>query len=541
MAAEIRNQPIQTNAQPVPEQESTWSDIVKRTTVAALPFVTLYKPLSFPVAIAAGLVRSSIHAFGLFNSLAEGEVEKIPYQLLETSISVIAVAGTLFAHPVGMIITTAHDLANEIANFVTALMDGEYKKACESCALILNNVLYFGLLYYGGLEMMIATFAMQALLAFYYSQKEFGEGHYIEGVAHMLMGALRTHNMVDKVQALQAKQAIMKVLTSGRIGEKWQFPSDHLPVGTKVGNSTIITWNVLNSEYMTWVYNDSQGLNGSMLTQLDKPSPHNPAITMREELVIQYIMDMIHNADHDNLILSLQECGVAFTEALMQSLPPNMGIVLSDPKLVARDLNVTIYDKDRYNYMADSSRVVYDAFPKSDKERPLMDLLFKEKATGQLFQVFNVHIPGDPTKPGRNEFAKYVLTHSLKGCTTLALGDMNFTEKEMASAFAKEAKKLGIKSPFFNLVKYNTNINPGDFTPKSIDHIWISSDLPCKVLTPDQILPGLQKTVDLLQPKKVEDSNFIADYWNRFWAKKEQESVREENLEATALSQSLVA
>lgn len=40
----------------------------------------------------------------------------------------------------------------------------------------------------------------------------------------------------------------------GKVHEKWQFPSDHLPIGATIGDFNIATWNVLNNVYLNWVY-----------------------------------------------------------------------------------------------------------------------------------------------------------------------------------------------------------------------------------------------------------------------------------------------
>ena len=39
----------------------------------------------------------------------------------------------------------------------------------------------------------------------------------------------------------------------GELQEKWQFPSDHLPVGMNLDGLKIASWNVLNPLYMNWV------------------------------------------------------------------------------------------------------------------------------------------------------------------------------------------------------------------------------------------------------------------------------------------------
>ena len=52
----------------------------------------------------------------------------------------------------------------------------------------------------------------------------------------------------------------------GELQEKWQFPSDHLPIGMTFEDLHIASWNVLDAKYMDWVMEkDSQGLKRSMI------------------------------------------------------------------------------------------------------------------------------------------------------------------------------------------------------------------------------------------------------------------------------------
>ncbi len=39
----------------------------------------------------------------------------------------------------------------------------------------------------------------------------------------------------------------------GELQEKWQFPSDHLPIGMTFEDLHFASWNVLDAEYMSWV------------------------------------------------------------------------------------------------------------------------------------------------------------------------------------------------------------------------------------------------------------------------------------------------
>ena len=129
----------------------------KRVAFAALPFLSLYKPFSFPLSLALGGLRTVTSAMQLYEQPSAQHAVK-------TALSAAAVAGTIFAHPMGMVITTGHDLVIETGHLIEALQQGDPKKAMESCMIIVNNALYLALLTQGGIELAIASFAVQILI-----------------------------------------------------------------------------------------------------------------------------------------------------------------------------------------------------------------------------------------------------------------------------------------------------------------------------------------------------------------------------------------
>jgi hypothetical protein len=519
-----------------PKYDKTWLDQTKRIAITALPFaqaaLNSYKPASFALALGCGGMRVYTTSAQLLEAIKRGNAEEKAYCLFQTTIAVISLAGTIFAHPAGMLISTGHDLIIELSQLIQHLKNGDKKKAIESCLNIINSSLYFALFLHGGLEMTIASLAMQILIGLYRSQKEFKNEHWIEAVGHLGMSLVRGNQMTSQIHTLQKIKEIKaftqkpqaekhassfivkKIETStssktapsaeksvGKLGEKWRAPSDHLPVGTKIGNTHVISWNVLNKNFMSWIYKDTQGLNGSLITELDVPSPTNPNLTQREDLIIKQLHHMMNDPEHPQLVLGLQECHPEFAKALQQSLPAHMGIVTADPSFTQIDQNVTIYSKDTLTFLEKESSVV-KAYP-SDPIRPLMDLTFQENTSGQKLQVINAHVPGNPHGPGRWEIASYLLDNARKDCVNIALGDMNFSHEQMSQAFVEEAAKRGISSSFNNLVDYNTIVSPDRFEPHAIDHIWVSThkfDLPCSVMRPSEILPEIRSAYDLLDP-----------------------------------------
>jgi hypothetical protein len=243
--------------QPTPQEtDCSWSNTAQRIASAALPFTTLYKPLSLPLSLALGGLRTFICSAELVDSLSKEDNQEIAYSLLKTTIAVIAVAATIFAHPLGILITTSYDLLIETGDFISYLQTGDYQQVIESCAQIVNHTLFLALFLSGGLEIAIASLAMQGLdllieanhlisylqvgnyqqiiescaenhtlyldlfvngglkiaiaslamqllLGLYYVQREFRDGHYIEGTGHMLMSMAQGHQMRKHIQLLQ--------------------------------------------------------------------------------------------------------------------------------------------------------------------------------------------------------------------------------------------------------------------------------------------------------------------------------------------------
>jgi hypothetical protein len=192
--------------------EQAQAHLLQRVALVSLPFLSLYKPLSMPISIGMGAVRIITSLSGLHAAIQLGDRKEVAYQLLQTAASVAALAGTIFAHPAGMLITTAHDLAIEAAHLARHIKSGDKQKALESCANIINNLLYLALFLHGGLELSIASLAVQILIGLYHSQAEFRNGNYLEGSGHLLMSMIRGGQVATGVKMLRLQSEIRDIL-----------------------------------------------------------------------------------------------------------------------------------------------------------------------------------------------------------------------------------------------------------------------------------------------------------------------------------------
>lgn len=279
----------------------------------------------------------------------------------------------------------------------------------------------------------------------------------------------------------------------GELQEKWQFPSDHLPIGMKFENVNFVSWNVLDADYMSWVLEkDSQGLKRSMIAD-EHVYIGDSKLTVRDKHVVDLILETISHPTHPRSILSLQECNEPFREELRSRLPahfemiPNQGETL----LVDRRIFEVAEIKD--------VPVIFSNEP----HRTVQDVTLRRVDSGQLMRLVNVHLPGDPTKPGRFEFAQYMAKTFDPAVTTLVMGDMNFNELEMADAMQQAFSN---HSPFSLYSPYCTNISPFVFDSKAIDHFFVYSPGKGAVVLsePNEILAGLADTVELLQPQAID-------------------------------------
>ncbi len=199
--------------------KGSWVHTAQRVGMTALPFLSLYKPLNFPISLGMGALRTYTCGSQLFACIKSGNTSEIPYQLLQTAIAVIALAGTIFAHPVGMFISTGYDLIMDVARLINHLQKGEYQQAMECCFSIISNALYLSLFLHGGVELAIASLAVQILLGLYHSRAEFLKGNYIEAVGHVGMALVRGNQLAAQAQMLQMKWKIESAIAESKKAE----------------------------------------------------------------------------------------------------------------------------------------------------------------------------------------------------------------------------------------------------------------------------------------------------------------------------------
>lgn len=272
----------------------------------------------------------------------------------------------------------------------------------------------------------------------------------------------------------------------GELQEKWQFPSDHLPIGMTFENMEIASWNVLDAKFMAWVTQNSQGLSRSLITQEDVAIT-NSELTIRDQHNVCLILEMIHHPTHPRSLICLQECGTAFIKELKTKLPSYFTIISHHGESTLIDTR---------SFKIEDSKKVAGIFTDQPK-RTIQEITVTRKANKEKIRLINAHLPGDPQNPGYVAFTQYLAKTFDPTITTIAMGDMNFNEIEIYTGLNQSFRNhspMGVYSP------YPTNISPYDFYSKAIDHFIIYSPIHSSVTlnTPDEVMTGLQPTASLL-------------------------------------------
>ncbi|MES2122774.1 MAG: hypothetical protein V4492_08375 [Chlamydiota bacterium] len=293
-----------------PAHDYSLHDMAQRIALVALPFASLYKPFHFPLALGTGALRLYTNVTALMESVKQGDTDKAAYQCAQTVISTAAFAGTVIAHPFGMVLTTANDLVIDVAQLGMYLKMKNYEKVMERCGKIASNTLYLAFILDGGLKLAVGSLASQALLGLYESQKEWKAGNWLEAAGHFGMTLARCRQLQIRVKSLQADVHIQDE-NHKRIEEPIQMAENHKRVEERIKTheSNSKGWSPLHSAIEA---KDEEAALQLLNTRPELAKTVTPGI----ELVTQYLgMD----SDSDKLIHLGNEEGIAPIELAVKS------------------------------------------------------------------------------------------------------------------------------------------------------------------------------------------------------------------------------
>lgn len=166
---------------------------IKRLVLVALPYMSLYQPASFLLSATMGSCR-------VVANLSKYWVGELSF--LETALSVGALASTIFAHPLGLVVSTAHDIVIEGSDLAREIRFGQYKQAIGSFIQLANSITYLGLMTAGGPQLLAYSLVLQVLNSLYKAREEYAKKRYLEAAGHLGMAAARGYQMLSVLSAL---------------------------------------------------------------------------------------------------------------------------------------------------------------------------------------------------------------------------------------------------------------------------------------------------------------------------------------------------
>jgi len=308
------------------------------------------------------------------------------------------------------------------------------------------------------------------------------------------LSARRMKHQLAAAPVLKQQPQPSKGVYVGELQEKWQFPSDHLPIGMTFENIHFASWNVLDAEYMSWVTEkDSQGLKRSMIGK-EHVYIGDSNLTIRDQRIAGMIARMTTDPSHPRSFIALQECSQPLAEELRSRVPLHF-------EIVSHHGDTIILDKRCFDLI--EAKEVSGIFS-VDSKRTIQEVLIRRLDNGEVMRLINTHLPGDPTKPTPSEFAAYLKRTTDPLTSTIVMGDMNFDENEMGDALEKHQTGFSLYSP------YCTNISPFTFRSKAIDFFFVSSAKSSPVIlnSPDEVIEGTLPMAALLTGEPFDPNRY---------------------------------
>ena len=224
------------------KSKSTALQKAQRVAVMTLPFLALYKPLGTAITAGMSSVRTLSCLIQSKEALTEGNSKKTAIALFQTTLAVVAVAGTVFGNVYGMAITSGHDVLINLYEMSQHLQKGEHEQALEKFLQVITNSLYLTMILHGSLEIIVISLAAQILLEGFKSQGSFRKFaktkdvlDLLEGFAHLSMAGIRGYQMQSQIKILQMNQELQSLISKQKTEKTIQ--SENSDENTKLGTT----------------------------------------------------------------------------------------------------------------------------------------------------------------------------------------------------------------------------------------------------------------------------------------------------------------
>jgi len=186
----------------LPKEKMEEESLAKRVTLVALPFIALYTPIGKPLTIALDSMRGITSYMNFSNACSGEDFSLMAKSGLQVVVAVAALGATILAHPLGLLITTGHDIFIGTVDATQHFLTGDYQQSLENLAGVANSSLYLAMIATNSLSLIVLSLAVQISMGACKSISEFQKGRMIEGIGQMLMAGVRTSQLRPQMQQL---------------------------------------------------------------------------------------------------------------------------------------------------------------------------------------------------------------------------------------------------------------------------------------------------------------------------------------------------
>lgn len=172
--------------------------LIVRIFYAVLPFIVLHKPFGKVITFTMDLIRSVTS----FNQLLEKKDSK---KLLETIVAISALAGTIFAHPLGLCLSTLYNIGCDLIAAITQLQMRCNQEALNSLLFMTEHFFYLATMIFGSFEIIAMSMLLNMAVELCRSRKELQKGNLLEFSSHLLMSMVRFCQAAPHIEKIACK------------------------------------------------------------------------------------------------------------------------------------------------------------------------------------------------------------------------------------------------------------------------------------------------------------------------------------------------
>lgn len=172
---------------------------------AALPLLCFWKPVNHLLTVTSNGLRGLSCSAALIQSIQKGDKAEISLSLFNLAMSISAIAGMVFFNPLGMVITTCHDISLNSYHIYRAFDEKDSKKFDKQATQLANNCLQLLTIVYGGITLQIGSRVMRIVLTGYLATEDYKEGNHIEFGLRAATVAINIHQLQPELALFQKK------------------------------------------------------------------------------------------------------------------------------------------------------------------------------------------------------------------------------------------------------------------------------------------------------------------------------------------------